>query len=320
MNDYFEGARYLIILVSTVFSGFLGAWPGFIMVLTIIAFAIISQIGCPSLKFNADHTEDTDSAKFNNLTCNRDCKCSRTQFEPICSADGETHLFSPCLAGCQHVEQFKINQKNGKTIQKYSKCSCVLSNARETKKGIADPWPPDWLVTRNLLSNPLHSSGEESIDYGFSGFCPSDCSNQFNIFLGLFMIFGFFVGTERVPNGLILLRAIDKHDKAAALTVTVSFVSAFALLPSPIIFGSIYDGACMIWAEKCGEELNCIAYNTDKLRIGVGTTAIIFITLGLFCDTAVWYFAKGLNIYEDDHDKSTENDAENTDTTMTSYS
>ena len=134
------------------------------------------------------------------------------------------------------------------------------------------------------------------------------------------MIYGFFVGTERVPNGLILLRAIDKHDKAAALTVTVSFVSAFALLPSPIIFGSIYDGACMIWAEKCGEELNCLAYNTDKLRIGVGTTAIIFTTLGLFCDIAVWYFVKGLNIYEDDDDRRTGNDTENNNTTITSYS
>ena len=287
------------------------------MVLTIVAFAIISQIGCPPLKFNAGHIEDSDAAKFSNLTCNRDCKCSRTQFEPICSADGETHLFSPCLAGCQNVEQFEINQGNGKTIQKYSKCSCVLSNARENQKGIADPWPPDWLET--LSSESLHSSDGQKIDYGFSGFCPSDCSYQFNIFLGMFMIFGFFVGTERVPNGLILLRAIDKHDKAAALTVTVSFVSAFALLPSPVIFGSIYDGACMIWSEKCGEELNCLAYNTDQLRIGVGTIAIIFTTLGLFCDTAVWYFVKGLNVYEDDNDKTTENDTENNNTTITSY-
>ena len=98
---------------------------------------------------------------------------------------------------------------------------------------------------------------------------------------------------------------------------TVSFVSAFALLPSPIIFGSIYDGACTIWAEKCGEKLNCLAYNTDKLRIGVGTLATIFVALGLCCDTAVWYFVKGLNIYDDDYDNTEENEENDNNTTIT---
>ena len=120
------------------------------MVLTVVAFAIVSQIGCPPLKFNADHIDSIDAANFDKLTCNSNCKCSRTQFEPICSADGETHLFSPCLAGCKKVEQFEINHGNGKTIQKYSKCSCILSNARETQNGIANPWPTDWLGTSNL--------------------------------------------------------------------------------------------------------------------------------------------------------------------------
>ena len=118
------------------------------------------------------------------------------------------------------------------------------------------------------------------------------------------LMIGLIAGSSRLPNTLILLRAIDKRDKAAALTVTVSFVSAFALLPSPIIFGSIYDGACTIWAEKCGEKLNCLAYNTDKLRVRVGTVSAIFLVLGLCCDTAVWYYVKGLNIYGDDEEDS----------------
>ena len=289
------------------------------MVLAVLTFAIISQIGCPPLKFYGESSIDTETITFNNLACNKDCKCSSVQYEPICSADGETHLFSPCLASCKEVEEFVVDVKKNKTIQKYSKCDCVLASSRETKNQIADPWPTTWPDMNELPPATVSLSGQQDIDFAYSGYCPSDCSNQFYLLLGLMLTIGLVAGSGRLPNTLILLRAVEKRDKAAAMTVTVSFVSAFALLPSPIIFGSVYDGACTIWAEKCGEKLNCLAYNTDKLRIGVGTIATIFVALGLCCDTAVWYFVKGLNIYDDDHECTEENDNDNHTTITTDY-
>ena len=134
------------------------------MILAVLAFATISQIGCPPLKFYGEHSEDSETITFSNLSCNRDCKCSSTQYEPICSADGETHLFSPCQASCKEVEEFIVNEEKNKTIQKYSKCECVLESSRETKNPIANPWPPNW-PEMNKLPPATISSSSQDIDF-----------------------------------------------------------------------------------------------------------------------------------------------------------
>ena len=296
--------------------GILGAWSVVVMVLGVLTFAVITQIGCPALQFYGSRSNGSETIQFNNLGCNLDCGCSSTQYEPICSADGVTHLFSPCQAGCRNVEELTVNVQKNKTIKRYFECSCVIASAKETKNTIADPWPAVWPSQSQLPPATIPSNNQQDFDFGFAGYCPSDCSKQFYLLLALMLTIGLIAGSSRLPNTLILLRAIDKRDKAAALTVTVSFVSAFALLPSPIIFGSIYDGACTIWAEKCGEKLNCLAYNTDKLRVRVGTVSAIFLVLGLCCDTAVWYYVKGLNIYGDEEEAS-EGDADEAKTTVT---
>ena len=287
--------NYRLLLLIFV-TGFLGAWPGMVMITSILSFAIISQIGCPPLKFYGERSENSEIMTFNNLECNKDCRCSQIQYEPICSADGNTHFFSPCQAGCKEVKDIVTYEDKNQTNQEYSACSCVLASARE--------------------EGNFSFNGQQGLNYALSGFCPSDCSNQYNIVLFLMFIYGLFAGTERLPNTLILLRAIEKRDKAAAMTVLVTFVSAFALLPSPVIFGGVYDRACTIWAEKCGEVLNCLVYNTDKIRVESAIIAIIFSALALCCDSAVCYFVKGLNIYEDDNDESFENGS---DTTITTY-
>ena len=273
-----------------------------IMITSILSFAIISQVGCPPLKFYGERSENSEVMTFDNLECNKDCKCSKNQYEPICSADGKTHFFSPCQASCKDVKDIVTYQDNNKTIQEYSACSCVLESAPESHN--------------QMKSGNLTFISQQGFDYAFSGFCSSDCSNHYNIVLLLMFIYGLFAGTERLPNTLILLRAIDKRDKAAAMTVLVTLVSAFALVPSPVIFGGIYDRACTIWAEKCGEVLNCLVYNTDKIRIESAIIAIIFSALALCCDSAVCYFVKGLNIYEDGNDEYFENGS---DTTITTY-
>ena len=43
-------------------------------------------------------------------------------------------------------------------------------------------------------------------------------------------------------------------------------MSLLAMLPSPIIFGSIIDNTCLLWQEECGETTNCLLYDTDRLR------------------------------------------------------
>ena len=101
------------------------------MITSILSFAIISQIGCPPLKFYGERSENSEIMNFNNLECNNDCKCSQTQYEPICSGDGKTHFFSPCQASCKEVKDIVAFRDKNQTIQEYSACSCVLASARE---------------------------------------------------------------------------------------------------------------------------------------------------------------------------------------------
>jgi hypothetical protein len=273
--------------------------------LGIMSFAFMTQIGCARLQlYGKKNLNDLETIRFNNLSCNTNCGCSSTQYEPICSADGKTVLFSPCQAGCKDVEELIVNHGDrNETIKRYLDCACVVSSANETRNGISDPWPTQWPKMHDLPSATLKTfhNYEQTLNYAFDGYCPSDdCSKQFYILMGMALTIGLIASTSRLPNFLIFLRAIDQKDKAAAITLTISFISAFALLPSPLIFGGLYDGACTIWAESCGERLNCLAYNTDKLRVEICTLAAVFLSLSLCCDAVVFYYVKWLELYDED--------------------
>ena len=282
--------------------------------LGIMAFAVITKIGCDPIQlYGKRNSKDLEIITFNNLSCNANCDCSTTQYHPICSADGVTVFFSPCQAGCKDVEELIVNHGDkNKTIKRYFDCTCVVASADETRNGISDPWPSDWPKMHYLPSATLKTldNYQHTVNYAFDGYCPSDvCTNQFYILMGMALAIGLIASTSRLPNFLIFLRAIDQKDKAAAVTLTISFISAFALLPSPLIFGSLYDRACTIWAESCGERLNCLAYNTDKLRVDIGTLSAVFISLALCCDSLVFYYVKWLNLYDDDDTIEEENHA-----------
>ena len=94
-------------------------------------------------------------------------------------------------------------------------------------------------------------------------------------------------------------------DKSASITLSVSALSAFAILPSPLIFGAIFDSSCTIWGEKCGETLNCLVYDTEMLRTSISLLMASLFALALIGNVGVWYFVKDLKIYgEADDDKS----------------
>ena len=76
-------------------------------------------------------------------------------------------------------------------------------------------------------------------------------------------------------------RLIQKIDKSASIALSVGILSALSILPAPIIFGALYDSSCTIWGEKCGETLNCLVYDTDKLRTGLAHLVASLISVAL---------------------------------------
>ena len=301
LSNLYENYSILIIQFYIHKIGILSAWSFIITLSGVAAFSVMTQIGCDTFHLYGAHSKETEAITFNNLTCNSHCDCSSTQYDPICSADGITVFFSPCQAGCTGVEELVVDIQTNTTIKKYLDCKCVSSSSKETGNHFANPWPREWEVDEFQPSVGLLDYNER-IDYAFAGYCPSDCSDQFNLLMGMTICLGLIVSTGRLPNFLVFLRSIDQNDKAAAVTITISCISAFALLPSPIIFGTVYDKACTIWAEECGETMNCLAYNIDVLRQTVGAISASIMAIAFVCDIIVWYHVKDIPMYDIDQE------------------
>ena len=60
------------------------------------------------------------------------------------------------------------------------------------------------------------------------------------------------------------------------------------------------DNACTIWGSSCGEETNCLLYDTDAMRNYMCwfTAACLFVSF-LF-DVGVWRSAGGLQLYQEE--------------------
>lgn len=280
--------------------------------IAIAAFLLFSQIGCPPLKFYGTHTTGSESIDFTNLNCNNNQGCSSEEYKPICSVDGETHFFSPCQAGCRSCETKSVGEKN---ITLYKDCTCVAANAIDTGKSFAIDWPTSWPRRSDL--RPATFLKSEDINYAYSGYCPSKCQSQFYLVLAVFGLVGFAISANRLPSLLVFMRAVEPRDKTTAFTFTVSFLSLFALIPGPLMYGAIFDSACTVWGKKCGEKLNCFAYDTDLLRVRAGVVSAILLFFGLCCEFAIFYYAKNLKIYDEDDDNEESKSIEENPTTIT---
>ena len=78
------------------------------------------------------------------------------------------------------------------------------------------------------------------------------------------------------------------------------------MLPSPIIYGEIIDGSCILWQSTCGGETgNCLSYDTVELRRRLMFTTAGIMLFGLLADIAVCYEAKYLVIFRPEEIKIT---------------
>ena len=290
-----------ILIGSSIFGTALG----------VLAFVAFTQIGCPPLKFYGTRSDESESIVFSNLNCNKNQGCSSEEYQPICSVDGETHFFSPCQAGCRVCQKESVGDSN---ISLYKECSCVATNAIESGKSFTSNWPKSWPRKEQLP--PATLTKADTINNAYAGYCPSDCQNQFYLVLGLFGFVGFIFSANRLPSLLVFMRAVDPRDKTTAFTFTVSFLSLFALIPGPLIFGAIFDSSCTVWGSRCGEKLNCFAYDTDVLRVRCGACSAILIACSMCCEIGIFYLGKNLRIYDEDDNK----DMEDTPTILTNGS
>ncbi|OQV15393.1 Solute carrier organic anion transporter family member 4C1 [Hypsibius exemplaris] len=205
----------------------------------------------------------------------RNCNCLDFQFSPICDkATGKTYV-SACTAGCRTAS--RIN-----STKYYYDCICVTQQ-NETSA------PPSFELKFWNASTTISNGGKSEI---ISGVCPKHCSN-FVIYVVVMTIstlcFAFPV------SGVLMLqfRIVDVDLKSLASGVTTVVMSAFGMLPAPIVLGKLIDSSCRLWQiDSCGTRGACWIYNADefrwKLHAIVGASRLINCLVDLTIAYRVW--------------------------------
>ena len=75
-------------------------------------------------------------------------------------------------------------------------------------------------------------------------------------FLCLFTIFFFTI------------RVVADDERPFALGIQATIGRIFGSIPGPLLFGAVYDAACIKWQDACGHRGNCWIYDTEKLSYG----------------------------------------------------
>lgn len=92
---------------------------------TIVAtfFTSCFLVSCPNVEFAGVTTAYAGADEMYGMgitleaPCNANCGCSRSNYDPICGADGVMY-YSPCYAGCGNEQQHD-------RLKVYNNCSCI---------------------------------------------------------------------------------------------------------------------------------------------------------------------------------------------------
>lgn len=76
-------------------------------------------------------------------------------------------------------------------------------------------------------------------------------------------------------------------------------ISMFSFIPAPIFFGAVLDKACILWGKTCTGKGNCWLYDSRTLRYKMNLYASLFVLVGTLFDVGVWYYVKGLKIFDE---------------------
>ncbi|XP_020806566.1 solute carrier organic anion transporter family member 2A1 [Drosophila serrata] len=247
----------------------MAAWNFVVDYLTVAGLICYVLVGC-------DESDKANSLSIipTGDTCSASCDCEYVYYAPVCSPENVTYI-SACHAGCTE----KGLDDLGRTI--YSGCKCLGSSLNQT-----------------LFSNDTFMTSQSQI--AMDGACPVDCTKQFLIFLAVMCFLKFVGATGRSSNLLLALRCVPSKDKTFALGFGSMVYSVLTFIPSPIVFGWMWDSYCLVWGKTCGSKGNCWIYDSRSLRYTMNIVSASLIFLGSFWNIGVWYHAKDMKIFDEE--------------------
>ncbi|XP_036426281.1 solute carrier organic anion transporter family member 2A1 [Colossoma macropomum] len=184
-------------------------------------------MGCPTQTVSGVYPHKGDHGPV--LTCNTNCSCHKSVFNPVCGADNIEYI-SPCHAGCTNYTL----DSSGFRVQSFSNCRCVMAGAGE---GSARPGP-----------------------------CANSCPHLLLPVIFLISVAAMIASLTHNPIYMMVLRTVPPEEKSFAIGVQFLLMRVLAWLPAPALFGVTIDSTCIWWRSVCGTKLGCGYYDNNLLR------------------------------------------------------
>ncbi|PSN43734.1 Solute carrier organic anion transporter family member 4A1 [Blattella germanica] len=204
-------------------------------------------------------------------SCNADCECSRTQFDPICGLD-DVMYYSPCYAGCTH----EISLHDAKV---YTNCACVNSTGNNLTA---------LLTNEEDAANLLQNFGSYQ---AVNRMCTSQCPYLWP-FVALAFLTMFFTFLSTMPALSATLRCVQDDQRSFALGIQWIKVRLIGTIPAPMVFGALIDETCILWQESCHQDENgaCLVYDNKYMSRYMLALAFLGKAASLLFFFLAWWF------------------------------
>jgi len=70
---------------------------------------------------------------------------------------------------------------------------------------------------------------------------------------------------RNLANAALILRCVAEEQRTLALGLQFVIFRGLGTIPGPILFGIIFDSACIYWHYECSRRENCWVYDNTKL-------------------------------------------------------
>ncbi|KAK2704649.1 solute carrier organic anion transporter family member 4A1-like isoform X1 [Artemia franciscana] len=202
-----------------------------------------------------------DAPQFN-FTCNQDCFCSTSLYDPICSSDNVLY-FSPCFAGCEAPSESGI----------YTACKCITATSI------------NYTLNENLTVEGVAKPGK----------CVNDC-NSLNLFLSMLFLLIFVTVMSIMPALSATLRCVEADQRSFGLGLQWLIIRLLGSIPGPLAFGTAIDQSCSVWDSGCSDVSTCLVYDNADLSMNTLLITLIMKSISIFFfTTATLFYRPPLN-------------------------
>ncbi|KAH8282581.1 hypothetical protein KR054_008553 [Drosophila jambulina] len=230
-----------------------------------VAFTFCFLVSCPNPQFAGVTTSYNLESRSGPIaleaSCNANCECSRSNYDPICGVNGVMY-YSPCYAGCSQEEHVD-------SLKRYHNCSCIESVGwvdLEVEDGYPRP------EATNLK-------------------CDSTCQSL-PLFVGLCFVLMVFTFLATMPALSATLRCVQDEQRSFALGLQWIKVRLLGTIPAPLIFGALIDESCILWHESCDKEAGgaCLFYDNFYISRYMWLLALICKLGSVVFFLGAWWF------------------------------